>query len=355
MVTDKKEPFSISISSTLRDWIENYVEEQAKKFPTDERYKNKSTFLNYVLEKTMNILRRGKTLEDLDNLPDSEVKDFFDDITFQAVTGMYENAVEMNKYIPIEFLKDPKLYLQYREILKGEVITIKDFENKIERIKKFLLSNKLTKDLKFYKSGGSTLMDYEGTVEYTGTFKNLHFENTKGIAVILGTVGLKVVNFLYSEGGLYSRFDFKSTPFFGKIDLHTDEVENLVDENLQFVLNYSRIVNDKDLYLWIKLAKYDEFFIGFYDEFLFEKLIEDVKEDFRYYLKNQDFHYKLLKFFENLHWINITNEQELIFSLNLSQEWNKKEIAFLNKILSKYGNLTNRGNNYVLEKKNQHY
>jgi hypothetical protein len=336
---NKKEPFSISISSDLREKIEKYVNKQDKSFPNDERYKNKSAFLNYILEKVMEIINSGKTLEDLDKLPDSGIIDFFENISFRAVTDFYENAVSMNKFTAIDFLKNPKLFLRYRDLLIDEEIGIHQLESMVERIKKYILTNKLTEDLNFYITGGKTLKNCTGTVEYSGTYKNLHYENTKGLVVILGALGLKVVNFLYSEKELYSKFDFIGTDLSGKYDINLHKLTNLVEENLKFVSNYSRIVNDEDHHLWMELANYEEFFVSFHDEFLFEKWVEEINEDFKIFLKEQPLPLKLLKLFESIHWINIFNDQEYIFTLNLSKDKNDQEFNFLYKTLSEYGTL----------------
>jgi len=350
-----KEPFSISISSNLREKIEDYVKKQANKFPNDERYKNKSIFLNYILERVMQIISSGKTLDDLEDLqkmPDSEVKSFFDDITFQAVTEFYESAVKMNRYTPIELLKNPMLFLGYRELLNKGKFSLEEFKRFAERIKNFILKNKLTKDFNLNTYGGKNLKKIKGNVEYSGTFKNLHYENCKGLAVVLGVMGLKVTNFLYSEKELYARFDFVGTKFFGEYSFDASNVTKLVEENLEYLDNYARVVNDEDYYLWMKLANYEEYYITFYDDFLFEKWIEEVIHHFDNYLEDQDFNLKLLKFFESIHWIKLVNDQDKIFSINLSKSKNEREFNFLMQKLNQYGTLIHKGKNYIFKNQN---
>jgi hypothetical protein len=72
---------------------------------------------------------------------------------------------------------------------------------------------------------------------------------------------------------------------------------------------------------------------------IFEKWVEEINEDFKIFLKEQPLPLKLLKLFESIHWINIFNDQEYIFTLNLSKDKNDQEFNFLYKTLSEYGTL----------------
>ena len=93
---------TISISPALKDWIERYVRVNHQSNPKDERYRSISSFYTFVMEKVMDILTKGKTLEDFDAFADSEVKDAFDKITFRATIPYYEKAVIPNDELPAQ-------------------------------------------------------------------------------------------------------------------------------------------------------------------------------------------------------------------------------------------------------------
>ncbi|MFX1310968.1 MAG: hypothetical protein ACFE8C_14820, partial [Promethearchaeota archaeon] len=76
---------TISISPALKDRIEQYVIENQKKNPKDRRFKSVSAFYTSVFEKLMDILEQGKTLDDLSAFVDTEIKDFFNKISFNAL------------------------------------------------------------------------------------------------------------------------------------------------------------------------------------------------------------------------------------------------------------------------------
>lgn len=68
---------TISISPLLKEKIENYISKFNKKNPKDSRFKSVSAFYNSVMEQTMEIFSKGKTLEDLDRFVDAEIQGFF--------------------------------------------------------------------------------------------------------------------------------------------------------------------------------------------------------------------------------------------------------------------------------------
>ena len=107
---------TISISPALKEWIERYVRVNHQNNPEDERYRSVSSFYTFIMEKVMDILTKGKTLEDFDAFPDKEIKDIFDKITFQATIPYYEMAVIPNRYLNIDFQKNPLFLMAIRNM-----------------------------------------------------------------------------------------------------------------------------------------------------------------------------------------------------------------------------------------------
>ena len=100
-------------------------------------------------------------------------------------------------------------------------------------------------------------------VEYTGFYKNLHFEFSKGLAGIFGVIGLKLIDFTYSERDIYSRFDLVTTNLINEKSLKRREREKLYLYNLEMITNLYKIVEDEDRYFWIKMSEDKDLLIDF--------------------------------------------------------------------------------------------
>ena len=70
----------------------------------------------------------------------------------------------------------------------------------------------------------------------------------------------------------------------------------MINHNIEYLINYSRIVEDKDYYLWMKLAKDNDVIINFKNEEAREKWIETIENDLRKFGTKEEI---LLK---QLHW-----------------------------------------------------
>ncbi|UCD01338.1 MAG: hypothetical protein JSV23_10745 [Promethearchaeota archaeon] len=342
---------TISISPALKNKIEGYVNEKYKQHPEDKRFKSISAFYNYVLDKTMNILEKGKTLDDFEAFVDTEIKDIFQNISFSALIPYYENAIRTNRYTSPTLERNPFFYFTLRRIYTSrmdpyDITSIKTIFN---RVRNYVFSNNLSKEFRLDLFTGKGIKDLSGIFEHAGLYENLCYENYKFSAAFFGLLGTKITNFLYSRKEDYCRFDLKATDLFFIKDLAKKERINLMEHNLSFFINYNRIINDKDYYLWMKLANDKNIIITFNNEETKQEWVKLIESEIEKFGEEEEFHLNFLKFFEKLHWIEIESEKDLIFQIRLLKSKYQSERESLLKILSKKSKVSHINGKYHLE------
>ncbi len=187
-----------------------------------------------------------------------------------------------------------------------------------------------------------------GTLEFIGKFKNLHFENCKFFAAVFGVLGARVADFIYSLADYYCRLDLLETDLLFKKELARKERLKLVKENVDFMVNYNRLLDDKDKYLWMNLAEDNELFISFKTNDAFNKWIKTIEEDLRKFGTQEDFFKKILRFFNELHWIIIENIKDLSFRVDQVFEKNTEQEQMLIEYLSQQAEITQNNGIYYL-------
>ncbi len=329
---------TISISPLLKEKIENCIKKFNKENPKDPRFKSVSAFYNSVMEKTMEIFAKGKTLEDLDEFVDVEIQSFFDKISFQGMIPYYENAVKPNRYSNLTLDNTPQFFFALRKLYTSmwDPRDTKTIKNVFDRIRKYLLSNNLTKEYNIDIFTGKSNEDMKAVFEYVGIYKNLFNEFCKYSAAFFGLLGNKVSDFLYSEKDLYYRLDLEATDLFFRDDLAKKDRIKLMDHNLSYLINYLRIINDKDFYLWIRMAEDKETFISFKNKKALEDWFALVYEDIKKFGESENELLNLLKFFNKLHWIEIESEDGLTFVFTLSKLKNSIERELFLETISNY-------------------
>jgi len=343
---------TISISPALKARIEKYVNDNNKKNPKDNRFKSISAFHNYVLEKTMDCFDNDKTLDDFQSFIDSEIQDFFDKISFKALIPYYENAVKPNRYTDPTFNKLPFLYLTIRRLYFSimDPYDINSIKNLFNRLRNYLLSNNLTKESNLDLFTGKSKTDFTGIFEFSGIYRNLSFENCKYMAAIFGLIGGKITNCLYLEKDNYCRFDLKATDLFFRKELdNKSERMKLINYNISQLINYMRIINDDDYYLWMKMAEDKNIFISFNNSEARKEWFNLIENELERFGEKEDYTLNMLRFFERLHWVDVESERELKFHIRLSEPKNKDEIQLLKKILSRKSKISQRDEKYYLE------
>ena len=350
MSSRKTSQQTISISPELKGRIEEYVMINHENHPNDKRFRSISSFYTSVMEKTLDCFDKGKTLDDFESFVDSEVKNFFEKLSFNALIPYYEQGILPNKYIDPTFEKIPLFFLTLRRLY----LSIMDpYDNKtihelMNRLRNYLLSNNITKEMRLDLFTGGSATDLTGIFEYVGIYKNLCFETCKYQAAIFGLLGVKITECLYSEKDLYCRFDLRATDLFFRKELAKKEIIELMQHNVSYLINYSNVINDLDYYLWKRMAEDKNIFLCFNNEEERENWINLIKNDISKFAEEEDFPLNLLKFFEKIHWIDIENDKEPIFHIRMKHQ---NEIEFLLNTLSKYSSIEEANGKYYLKKK----
>jgi len=336
---------TISISPALREAIIEYVHNMQKKHPDDERYNSISAFFTYVMEKALKAFKKGKSLDDLNKMAHKNIRDFFDKITFNAVIPDFENSISLNKYSPPEFdeipevfLKSKKLYLEEKGHSKQNIVELYD------EFSKYFVSNKITRKSHLELKGDSY------SVEYIGKYPNLHFHNVKLLIALLGFLGLKLNKIQYIEKEKYARFKIEPTPLFDKSAPLHRERKTLAQQNIEKLANYFEIVNDEPCHLWIKMATDNNVALKFKNKRAKREWFSKIQRDIENFSPSQKIKInRILKFFENIHWIKILNLQDLVFEFSINQqEWDEEREFLLNK-LSEFGEILSREGKYQIK------
>lgn len=343
---------TISISPALKDRIEQYVIENQKKNPKDKRFKSVSAFYNSVLEKVMPILEQSKSLDDLSAFVDTEIQDFFKKISFNAIIPYYENAIKTNRYESPTLEKNPFFFFSLRRLYLSRLdpYDIKSINNIFNRVKNYIVSNNLTKEFRLDLFTGKGRNNLTGIFEHAGLYKNLGFENYKYAAALFGLLGAKITNFLYSRKDNYCRFDLKATELFYNKDLQKEERIKLMNHNLSYFINYNKIIEDDDYYLWMKLASDKQTIINFNSEEVKNNWINRIKSKIEKYGEKEEMLLNILKIFQKFHWIEIESEKELLFQIKLPESKYKEEIETMLEILSKKSEIHHKSGKIQLKR-----
>jgi hypothetical protein len=350
----KKKPTqqTISITPKLKERVDNYVKDHQKKDPNDKRFKSVSALYTYVMETVLDCFDKGKSLEDLEHLADSEFKNFYERLSFNAVIPYYEEAIKTNRYSNPTLEKVTFFFLTIRRFYMGimDPTDTSSIQNLINRIKNYLVSNNLTKEFKIDLFTGKSKTDLTATFEFVGLYKNLGYETCKYTAAFFGLLGIRVTDCVYSFKDVYYRFDLKATDLFYTKELAKSERIKLMNYNITYFLNYNRVINDKDYYLWMKMAEDKNIIVSFNNEEAQGEWTSLIEQEISKYSEKEDHLYHILKYFERLHWIELIGDTELIFQIRLSETKYKYERDYLLKILSKYSDISELEGNFYLNK-----
>ncbi|UCD01337.1 MAG: hypothetical protein JSV23_10740 [Promethearchaeota archaeon] len=351
-LSDKKtSQQTISISPALKDWIKRYVNVNHKKNPNDERFQSVSAFYNYIMENILELFKKGKTLDDFARVEDKEVKDFFEPFTFRATIPLYEMVSESNRYTPFSFEFTTRFLLTYLNFLKRQFRSqnYDDLRILYERLRTRVNLSNISKEWNLEIIPDENNRPAQGVLEFIGTQRNLHYENCKFFAAVLGMLGIKVTDFIYSPTDYYCRLDLLETDLLFKKELAKKERIKLLNENIEYIVNYNRMLDDKDKYLWMNLAEDNDLFISFKSENAFTKWIRSIEKDLQKFGTKEDFLSKLLLFFNKIHWIRIENLKDLSFQVEQSIEKNLEQKQLLLNYLSNYTEISQKEGLYYLK------
>ncbi|MFX1302746.1 MAG: hypothetical protein ACFFC1_09350 [Promethearchaeota archaeon] len=333
---------TISISPALKDWIKRYVNVNHKKNPNDERFQSISAFYNNIMENIMELFRKGKTIDDFARIEDKEVKDFFEKFTFRAIIPLYEMFLESNRYTHFSFEFTTHFLLTYLNFLKRQFRShnYDDLRILFERLRTRVNLSTISKDWRLEIIPDENYGPARGVLEFIGMHRNLHYENCKFFAAVLGMLGVKVTDFIYSPTDYYCRLDLLETDLLFKKELAKKERLKILKENVNYIVNYHRMLDDKDKYLWMTLAGDNELFVGFKSKSVFNRWIKILDEDLKKFGAQEDFLKKRLLFFAKIHWIRIENLNDLSFRIEQSIERDNEQKQLLINYLSQYSEIS---------------
>ncbi|MFW9998955.1 MAG: hypothetical protein ACFE9Q_07535 [Candidatus Hodarchaeota archaeon] len=342
---------TISTSPAIKDWVKRYVNVKHTKNPNDERYKSISSFYNYIMENVLKFFEEGKTIDDLKRVEDKKIKEFFDRFTFKATIPLYEMAIEPNKYTHFTFEFNTRFLLMYLDFFRSEVKphNFNDIKLFFEKIRTRYATTNISKDMKLQLFPVKNKRSTKGTLEFIGKYKNLHFENCKFFAAVFGILGARVTDFIYSPADYYCRLDLLETDLLFKKELAKKERLKLIKENVDFMVNYNRILDDNDKYLWMNLGEDNELFISFKTKIAFNKWIKTIERDLGKFGTQEDFLSKILQFFNKLHWIRIENIKNLSFRIDQAIEKSTEQKQMLIDYLSEHSVITQNNGIYYLK------
>jgi len=273
----------------------------------------------------MELFQKGKSLDDLETVPDKEVEDFYDKLTFKVLIPLYEETILMSKHVyPSKKLLSMLLKLKNfivredRDDLYGKKNRM---SNMMTRFRNYLKSNKETKDIDIFFTENGAIF------EYSGNYTNIHYEFSKIFAALLGVIGLKIKKIVHLKK--YARFDLDVTDLAYDADLRVQERKNLMVYNLDQFIKLENIIDDKTHHLWIHTSASKEAIISFRDFKTGLKYLNSMIQK----LPHEERKSRILKIFEHFHWLAIDDEKSLSYRIILPKEEHKLEYSLMNEIL----------------------
>lgn len=347
----KTSQLTISISPALKDWVKRYVNVKRGNNPKDDRFKSMSAFYSYAIENLLGLFEKGKTLDDFSRVEDKVIKDFFEPITFRATIPLYEMVLESNRYTHFSLGFTTHFILTYFNFLRKQFkpSSYDDLKMLFERIKSRVSLSNIYKDWRLELTLDEKKGPARGVLEYIGTHRNLHYETCKFMAAELGMLGIRVLDVIYSPDEYFCRMELLETDLLFSEDLAKKKRLKLLNENVNHFINYSKVLNDdRDEYLWMRLAQDNQIFINFQDKQTFNKWLTLIEKDLQKFENHEDFNIKLLKFFEKLHWIKNVSERNLSFQVEQPIESDDEQKQWLIDYLSKYSKVSQNDGIYYL-------
>jgi hypothetical protein len=317
MSNKKSSQQTISISPALRDWIRRYVSVMHKKNPEDKDYGSISAFYCSVMENVLKIFEKGKTLEDFERLQNSELLKLFNE-EGKFHLPFLEATVEMNALTPLDyfFAKPMRQFLfQWFNLFfkKLDPYSMKCIQNIFTMVRNRSYENHIVKECRweiFPKKGSK---GFEGTFECKSDYNFIHLNNIKVNIAFMALLGIKVTDLHYSREENYARVKFTTTDLYFNPEEVFDERLALATENVDYLINFFRIIEHGTPHLWQRLSNNTHHIISFRNKEDFNKCIINVESNLKKYGSKEEYGLYILKFFEQIHWIRIIDQKDLSF------------------------------------------
>jgi hypothetical protein len=341
---------SISISPALKEWVIRYVKVNNKKYPHDKRFESISAFYTYVLDKIITCFKNGKSLDDFDRFLDKDAVSFYDKLSFKAIKSIYEIIIETNRYTFHDYEAIYKFFLKFRNHFK-EYIESKDLYKLkllLKRLEKYFTKYNILSDMKIDIINRDNFKDPILSLDAVGNYRNICFENTKSFIALFSLLGMELVEFIYSKKNSYFKIDLIPTDLFKTDDITEEARLELYKKNLSLLINLKKVINDKDYYLWMKMANDKGIFVDFSNDFILKKWINLIEDDIKKFSPENEFLISMLKFFERIHWIKIEDDNDLVFEFCFANQGKDKKKQFLLNYFSKFSNIKQMDEKYQL-------
>jgi hypothetical protein len=124
-----------------------------------------------------------------------------------------------------------------------------------------------------------------------------------------------------------------------------------MNDNLTYFINYSRVINDNDYYLWMKMAEDKNIIVCFNNEETKKEWTNLIIDEISKYSEKEKKILQILKYFEKMHWVDIENDEDLIFQVRLSRPKYQSEREYLFETLSQFSSISEMGGKFYLSKK----
>ncbi|MBD3213829.1 MAG: hypothetical protein GF311_14565 [Candidatus Lokiarchaeota archaeon] len=332
---------TISISPALKDWIERYVQKNHNKYPDDERYNSISAFYNYILENALHFLGDGNNIDDLNTQLKKKEKSLLDLISFKGIISLHEKWLEMSRYRGINIRKImPVLFMVKNELfLEKSLYNPNHIEEIFDCCIELAIPNSITKNLRYYLTKSRKREEILLSVEHVGEYRNLQYENLKFLGILLGFLGVKLVDFFYSEKDLFAQLEFQTTELFFSNKKSRIKRIKLIQTNCNYFQDYYRLLGDKDHYFWMGVEESETPYLKFNNMKVLENWINKIEEDLDSLNQKQNIPLFILKFFEKINWIKSTNTIEYDYRFNLDEKDDKTMINAFRTIISNYHNI----------------
>jgi len=315
-------------------------------------YKSISAFYCTTMENVLKVFEQGKTLIDLKNFPDSELKKLYIDEGRFSLPFIEASAI-MGSFMPLDFFYEKQIFFNMDNLVSKNIepYSIDSINNLFTIVKNRLVQNNLIKDVRWDIVPKIDQKGFDGLIEYSGNYKFLHINNVKYNISLMGLMGLKITDLHYSGEDNYVRLKFTTDKLFFRNQEAMEARTELAKKNEKYITNLFRIIEHGAPHLWQRLSNNNHAIISFRNKEDFYDCLAEVESDLKRYGSKEDFDLDLLKFFEFLHWIKIIDKKELTFQFTVSEDDHKPERELLVGYLSKNFTILEKAQIYYLESK----
>ncbi len=339
----KKFSQTISLPGSLKTQLNSFFKEIQESSPVgqnlSQQFNSFSSGCCYLMEVALKILSKGIKLEEIHDMVDGELNEFYEQFTFRAYILLFEKILENNRYTSFDFYRSPQMFLAYKQFLQEKrlIRNRKDIMIFFRRIRNLYINQNMVKEFLIELMEEELDQGLHLTIKIVGNHPNLFFERCKLDACILGFFGAEIIKFHYFRNEMIATFYIKITDLVFKRDFAMNERVALLNQNLNHIINYCEIVNDEnDIHLFQKLSIDINVFLEFKDFKEVKKILATIEVDARKFGSKDQFLLTLLKFFEKLHWIKIINSQGLKFRFQLDKTKYEEELNFITSYFSKH-------------------